>query len=97
VTGMLVPLVAGNTLRVVQFIPTTLGHVSVRFKPLSKGPVGPDSYFHVTLRLSKFTCLGSLSGYCSSPHCPRNWSQAVGVEGSDGVKVPLLDDEGEKI
>lgn len=71
VTGTLDPLVAGNVLSVVQFIPTTFGQVSVRFNPLSSGPVGPDSYFQVTFKPKKSTCLGSLSGYCSSPHCPR--------------------------
>lgn len=71
VTGTLVPLVAGNALSVVQFIPVTFGQVSVRFNPLSKGPVGPDSYFQVIFKFPKFTCRGSLSGYCSSPHCPR--------------------------
>lgn len=70
VAGIREPLVIGNTLKVVQGVPDTFGHTSVRFKPLSKGPVGPVSYFQAMLAFRKFTCLGSLSRYCSSPHLP---------------------------
>jgi hypothetical protein len=70
VAGIPEPLVIGNTLKVVQGVPDTFGHTSVRFKPLSKGPVGPVSYFQAMLAFRKFTCLGSLSRYCSSPHLP---------------------------
>jgi hypothetical protein len=95
VAGMLEPLVAGKTLRVVQGVPATFGQTSVRFKPLSSGPVGPDSYFHVMLKFKKLTCLGSLSGYCSSPHRPSKNSQPVGVEESEGINVPLVSEDGE--
>jgi hypothetical protein len=70
VAGILEPLVIGNTFKVVQGVPNTFGHTSVRFKPLSRGPVGPVSYFQAMLAFRKFTCLGSLSRYCSSPHLP---------------------------
>jgi hypothetical protein len=43
----------------------------LRFKSLSNGPVGPETYFHSILKFKKFACRGSLSGYCSSPHFPR--------------------------
>ena len=55
VTGILEPLVAGKELSVEQFIPTTYGQVSVRFRLLSRGPVGPDSYFQVTFKFKKLT------------------------------------------
>jgi len=96
VTGILEPLVAGSTVRVEQFIPTTSGQMSVRFNCLSRGPVGPDSYFQDIFKFKKLTWMGSLSGYCSSPHCPRRYSQSVGVDESEGTNVPLLEDDGVK-
>jgi hypothetical protein len=92
-TGITEPLVAGSTLSVVHRLAFP-GHVPVRFKSLSIGPVGPLTYFHSMLRFSKFTWRGSLSGYCSSPQLPRYWSHADGVEGSEGVKVPFLAEVG---
>jgi hypothetical protein len=87
VTGILDPLVAGNWLKVTHGVPDAAGHTSTLSRSLSKGPVGPDSYFHVKFRPSKFTCRGSESGYCSSPQRPRKESQEVGVDVSEGINV----------
>jgi len=87
VTAILDPLVAGNWLKVTHGVPDAAGHTSTLSRSLSKGPVGPDSYFHVKFRPSKFTCRGSLSGYCSSPQRPRKESQEMGVDVSEGTKV----------
>lgn len=71
VTGIEDPLLTGKTVRVEQIVPDFLGHTSDRFNCLSNGPVGPDIYSQVIFRFSRLTCLGSLSGYCSSPQRPR--------------------------
>jgi hypothetical protein len=93
VTGTLEPLTVGRTVKVVHALPLP-GHTSARSKSLSSGPVGPESYFHSMLRFIKLTCRGSLSGYCSSPQRPRNESQGTGVESSEPVSVPFVEDEG---
>lgn len=89
VLGILEPLTAGNMLNVVQASASS-GQTSVRFKFLSRGPVGPDSYLQVTLRFRKLSCRGSLLRYCSSPHRPTNESQDAGVENSDPTNVLLV-------
>lgn len=87
VTGILEPLVAGKAVNVVHKLAFP-GHVPMRFKSLSSGPVGPFSYFHSILAFRKLTCRGSLSGYRWSPQPPRKCSHAVGKDASDGVKTP---------
>jgi hypothetical protein len=96
VAGILEPLTDGKTVNVVQAVPETSGQVSFRSNPLSSGPVGPVSYFHVTFKFSKFTCTGSESGYCLSPHLPRKYSQEIGVLESEGTNVPLVSEVGVK-
>ncbi len=97
VAGILEPLTDGKAVEVVQAVPEISGHVSLRFKPLSSGPVGPVSYFHVTFRFKKLTCTGSLSGYRLSPHLPRKYSQEIGVFESEGTNVPFVSEVGEKV
>jgi hypothetical protein len=70
VTGTLLPLTAGSVERVVQ-TPLGSGQVPERLRFLSRGPVGPSSYFQLMFACRKFTCRGSLSGYCLSPQWPK--------------------------
>jgi hypothetical protein len=70
VTGTLLPLTAGSAERVVQ-TPLGSGQVPERLRFLSRGPVGPSSYFQLMFACRKFTCRGSLSGYCLSPQWPK--------------------------
>lgn len=85
VTGILLPLAVGTSVKVVQL---TFGQVPVRFRTLSKGPVGPDSHRQEMLRLPRLSWQGSESRYCLSPQAPRKYSQAVGAP-SIPMKVPL--------
>jgi len=50
VTGILLPLTAGKVVNVTHDFVDTSGHTSLLTKPLSAGPVGPLSHFHVAFR-----------------------------------------------
>lgn len=50
-----------------QKYPSASGHTSVRFSCLSCGPVGPLEYLAVASMPKISSCLGSESGYRSSP------------------------------
>jgi hypothetical protein len=55
------------------------GHTSVRLSCLSNGPVGPLTYFESSEIPKMVCCLGSESGYCSSPQWPVKYNQFTGV------------------